>query len=58
MGYGTRLSFGCNVGAYFSAIPSFSLHGWIFRILCSSVRGLEAKYCLSIYYNNKKFKQS
>jgi uncharacterized membrane protein YedE/YeeE len=32
MGYGTRLSFGCNVGAYFSAIPSFSLHGWIFGI--------------------------
>ncbi|SET10091.1 hypothetical protein SAMN05660297_01405 [Natronincola peptidivorans] len=30
MGYGARLSFGCNIGAYFSAIPSFSLHGWIF----------------------------
>lgn len=30
MGYGTRLSFGCNIGAYFSAIPSFSLHGWVF----------------------------
>ncbi|SNS11787.1 hypothetical protein SAMN05446037_1004157 [Anaerovirgula multivorans] len=32
MGYGTRLSFGCNIGAYFSAIPSFSLHGWIFAV--------------------------
>ena len=32
MGYGTRLSFGCNVGAYFSAIPSLSLHGWVFGI--------------------------
>lgn len=30
MGYGTRLSFGCNIGAYFSAIPSFSLQGWVF----------------------------
>jgi len=30
MGYGSRLSFGCNVGAYFSAIPSFSVHGWVF----------------------------
>ncbi len=30
MGYGTRLSFGCNIGAYFSAIPSLSLHGWVF----------------------------
>ncbi len=32
MGYGTRLSFGCNIGSYFSAIPSFSLHGWIFGL--------------------------
>lgn len=32
MGYGARLSFGCNIGAYFSAIPSFSLHGWVFFI--------------------------
>jgi len=32
MGYGTRLSFGCNIGAYFSAIPSFSLHGWVFGV--------------------------
>ena len=32
MGYGTRLSFGCNIGAYFSAIPSLSLHGWIFGV--------------------------
>ncbi|WP_427340240.1 YeeE/YedE thiosulfate transporter family protein [Caloranaerobacter sp. DY30410] len=32
MGYGTRLSFGCNIGAYFSAIPSLSLHGWVFAI--------------------------
>ncbi|WP_090553586.1 YeeE/YedE thiosulfate transporter family protein [Natronincola ferrireducens] len=32
MGYATRLSFGCNIGGYFSAIPSLSLHGWIFAI--------------------------
>lgn len=32
MGYGARLSFGCNIGAFFSAIPSLSLHGWIFGI--------------------------
>lgn len=32
MGYGTRLSFGCNIGAYFSAIPSLSLHGWVFGV--------------------------
>ncbi|OPJ57275.1 YeeE/YedE thiosulfate transporter family protein [Alkalithermobacter paradoxus] len=32
MGYGSRLSFGCNIGAYFSAIPSFSVHGWVYAI--------------------------
>ncbi|KYH34567.1 putative inner membrane protein [Clostridium tepidiprofundi DSM 19306] len=32
MGYGTRLAGGCNIGAFFSGIPSFSLHGWIFGI--------------------------
>jgi hypothetical protein len=30
MGYGSRLAAGCNVGAFFSGIPSFSLHGWVF----------------------------
>lgn len=30
MGYGTRLSLGCNVGALLSGIASQSLHGWIF----------------------------
>ena len=29
MGYGARLSFGCNIGAYLGGIISGSLHGWI-----------------------------
>ena len=29
MGYGARLAFGCNVGAFFSGIASGSLHGWV-----------------------------
>jgi len=28
MGYGARIAFGCNVGAYFSGIATASLHGW------------------------------
>lgn len=32
MGYGARLAFGCNVGAYFSGIASGSLHGWLWLI--------------------------
>ena len=29
MGYGARLSFGCNIGALFSGLASGSLHGWV-----------------------------
>lgn len=29
MGYGARLSFGCNIGALFSGIASGSVHGWL-----------------------------
>lgn len=33
MGYGARLAFGCNIGAYFGGISSFSLHGWVWMIM-------------------------
>nr|WP_245797884.1 YeeE/YedE family protein [Domibacillus mangrovi] len=33
MGYGARLAFGCNIGAYFGGIASFSLHGWVWMIM-------------------------
>ncbi|MDQ0483172.1 putative membrane protein YedE/YeeE [Alkalihalobacillus hemicentroti] len=33
MGYGARLAFGCNIGAYFGGIASFSLHGWVWMIV-------------------------
>jgi uncharacterized membrane protein YedE/YeeE len=29
MGYGARLAYGCNIGAFFSGIASTSLHGWV-----------------------------
>ncbi|KAK3608793.1 hypothetical protein CHS0354_006834 [Potamilus streckersoni] len=29
MGYGARLSFGCNIGAFFSGTVSGSIHGWV-----------------------------
>ncbi len=29
LGYGARVAFGCNIGAYFSGIASGSLHGWL-----------------------------
>lgn len=32
MGYGARLAFGCNIGAFFSGAASFSLHAWIWIV--------------------------
>ena len=36
MGFGARLSFGCNIGAYFGGIASFSAHGYIWGIMAMS----------------------
>lgn len=32
MGVGARFALGCNIGSFFSALPAFSLHGWVFGI--------------------------
>jgi uncharacterized membrane protein YedE/YeeE len=32
LGYGARLAYGCNIGAYFSGIASSSLHGWLWVV--------------------------
>ncbi len=29
LGYGARIAYGCNIGAFFSGIASGSLHGWV-----------------------------
>ncbi|MCH9019117.1 MAG: YeeE/YedE family protein [Proteobacteria bacterium] len=34
MGYGARIAFGCNIGAFFSGVASTSLHGWLW-IVCA-----------------------
>lgn len=33
MGYGARLAYGCNIGAYLGGISSLSLHGWVWGIM-------------------------
>ena len=32
LGYGARIAYGCNIGAYFSGIASGSLHGWMWLV--------------------------
>ncbi len=32
LGYGARIAYGCNIGAYFSGIASASVHGWVWLV--------------------------
>lgn len=45
MGYGARIAFGCNIGAYFGGIASFSLHGWLWAVtaILGTVVGLRLR---------------
>jgi len=36
LGYGARLAYGCNIGAFFSGTASTSLHGWVW-IVCAVI---------------------
>ena len=41
MSQGARLAFGCNIGAYFGGIASFSLHDYIWGVLALAGTFLE-----------------
>lgn len=43
MGYGARLAFGCNIGAYFSGVASGSVHGWLW-LVCGFVGSVLGTY--------------
>ncbi|XJZ27259.1 YeeE/YedE family protein [Bacillota bacterium Lsc_1132] len=45
MGYGARIAFGCNIGAYFGGVASFSLHGWAWMIaaMLGSIIGVKLR---------------
>ncbi len=43
LGYGARLAYGCNIGAYFSGIASGSLHGWLWLVFAFIGNGLGVK---------------
>jgi uncharacterized membrane protein YedE/YeeE len=32
LGYGARIAYGCNIGAYFSGVASSSVHGWVWFV--------------------------
>lgn len=43
LGYGSRLAYGCNIGAYFSGIASGSLHGWVWLVAAFVGNGVGVK---------------
>lgn len=40
LGYGARLAYGCNIGAFFSGVASASLHGWVWFVVAFAGNGL------------------
>ena len=50
MGFGTRLSNGCNVGALYTPIAEFSLSGWLYLIVVVT-GGLLGNWVLRTYIN-------
>ena len=53
LGYGARLAYGCNIGAYFSGIASGSLHGWLWLICAFIGNGVGVKL-RPIFFPNEK----
>jgi uncharacterized membrane protein YedE/YeeE len=43
LGYGARIAYGCNIGAYFSGIASSSVHGWLWFAAAFAGNGLGTK---------------
>ena len=32
LGYGSRIAYGCTIGAFFSGVASTSVHGWVWIV--------------------------
>ena len=45
LGYGARIAYGCNIGAFFSGVASNSLHGWLWlaAAFAGSVLGIRMR---------------
>ncbi len=50
LGYGARLSFGCNIGALVGGISSGSLHGWLWLVagFCGGIAGVYLRIWLKV----------
>lgn len=50
MGYGARIAYGCNIGAFFSGVASTSLHGWLWiaAALAGNWIGIRLRPCFGL----------
>ncbi len=45
-GFGARLAMGCNLAAFFTGIPQFSLHAWFFALATAAGSWLGARFTM------------
>lgn len=52
-GFGARLALGCNLAAFFTGVPQFSLHAWIFMVATAGGTYLGAKLVVTPWWKGK-----
>ncbi|EKA7324663.1 selenium metabolism membrane protein YedE/FdhT [Campylobacter jejuni] len=52
-GYGARLAFGCNLANFFTGLPYFSLHTWLFTVFMVLGIYLGVKICNTSFFKPK-----
>jgi len=52
-GFGARLALGCNLAAFFTGVPQFSLHAWIFMVATAGGTFLGAKLVAAAWWKGK-----
>ncbi len=51
-GFGARLAMGCNLAAFFTGIPQFTLHAWLFAFAAAAGTYLGAKITLLPFFRS------
>lgn len=52
-GFGARMALGCNLAAFFTGVPQFSLHSWIFIVATGAGTFLGAKLVSTKWWKGK-----
>ena len=52
-GFGARLGMGCNLASFFTGIPQFSFHAWVFTAFMMVGVYFGVKVALSPFFNQK-----